>query len=167
MNEREPEVDECPCCRWMKEELGVLDMEPAEYLAGRGTMLPDPATVADEQIHFVLWTAIEAMSGIRIFLECTDHLSDRELYERLYRSLHSPLFFSPDDPWSSAHIDYSGGGGEDFETFLRYYADDAVRESWKREFPDDAMPPHETPPYDRDALLPQPYANGFAKEEES
>jgi hypothetical protein len=39
---------------------------------------------------------------------------------------------------------------------LRYYADDEVRKDWAKDFPDSELPPHETPPYDRDRLLPRP-----------
>ena len=152
------EREECPCCRWMQEEFGVLDMEPFVYLAANGVSLPDPATVPDEEIHDVLWRTIQALAAIRIFLECTDHMSDRELYEKLWHeALREQTWFSPTDQNSASHFDFSGCSGEDLERYLRYYADERQREDWLRDFPDEPMPPHEDPPHQRDSLLPRPY----------
>ena len=42
------------------------------------------------------------------------------------------------------------------ETYLKYYADESAREQWATDFPDDPLPAHEDPPYDRDQGLPKP-----------
>src|SRR5215212_9964916 len=49
----------------------------------------------------------------------------------------------------------SGGGEEDTRLYMKYYADEEARRHWLADFPDDGMPPHEEPPYDRDRHLPQ------------
>jgi hypothetical protein len=48
---------------------------------------------------------------------------------------------------------------------MKYYADEGTRRGWLADFPDDEMPPHEEPPYDRDRFLPR--ANGIAEPDES
>ena len=52
-------------------------------------------------------------------------------------------------------VDIIGSGSaEDTALFLRYYATDEDRELWKRELPDEDIPPREGLPFDRDRLLP-------------
>ena len=41
------------------------------------------------------------------------------------------------------------------ELYLRFYADEEWRNQWSEDFPEDVIPPHEDPPYERDHLLPQ------------
>ena len=53
------------------------------------------------------------------------------------------------------HIDVIGGGSEeDIEIGLRYYDTEEQRGHWAKDFPDDVIPPHEAPPFDRDRHLP-------------
>ncbi|MEI7869901.1 MAG: hypothetical protein WCI11_18595 [Candidatus Methylumidiphilus sp.] len=61
----------------------------------------------------------------------------------------------PIDGDSAWHVDLVGSGSEeDIERYLRYYADEKTRQDWAKDFPDDVVPEHETPPYDRDRHLP-------------
>jgi hypothetical protein len=39
--------------------------------------------------------------------------------------------------------------------YHKFYASEESRQRWLRDFPDEPMPPHEDPPYDRDGNLPQ------------
>lgn len=150
------EDDDCPVCRMMEEELGLIDGVPFDALTRGGIALPHPDTLNDAEIAQKVWEVIEGLAAMRIFLHQTDHLSDRELYAALWRDiLRDSIWYSPDDPFSATHIDLLGGGSdEDHETWLRYYADDAEREQWKRELADEVIPPHVDPPYRRDAMLP-------------
>lgn len=149
--------EECPCCRWMEEEFGMVDEEPLVLLQQRGFNPADPATLNDDDLPAALALLIEKLASIRVFLECTDHLSDRELYEKLFHeTLHEAIFCSPDNEAGASHIDYSGSCGEDLDRYLRYYADETSRELWAKDFPEDPMPPHEEPPFSRDATLPRP-----------
>ena len=50
------------------------------------------------------------MARLGRYLSSTDHLSDRELYERLWTDiLREPTSVCPDDPSMSCHIDLLGG----------------------------------------------------------
>ncbi|MEP6635922.1 MAG: hypothetical protein ABJB97_04290, partial [Acidobacteriota bacterium] len=87
----------------------------------------------------------------------TNHLADRKLYERLYNeALREEATLFPESPSFAFMIDLTGSGSdEDTQLFLKYYANDAYRERWSRDWPDDPMPKHEDAPFDRDARLPR------------
>lgn len=130
-----------------------------EQLTDAGLELPEPERMDDEQLTAKLWETIGALARIRVFLSQTDHLSDRELYARLYHHvLRDEVPLPPDDDHGASHVDILGGWSEeDTQLFLKYYADDEWRQDWAVRFPDIVMPPHEDPPYDRDRHLPIPY----------
>jgi hypothetical protein len=93
-----------------------------------------------------------------VFVEQTDHLSDRELYTHLWTdSLREETKAMPLAPNSAYHIQLLGSySEEDMQLYLKYYADEAWRRQWHKDWPNDPIPPHEDPPYDRDRLLPKP-----------
>jgi len=96
-----------------------------------------------------------------VFLERTDHLSDRELYTWLWGTALREEFEGFGLPPGNWHVDVLGGGSEeDLILDMRYYADDTERALWAAEFPDFPMPPREPPPHNRDPFLPQPYPLG-------
>lgn len=142
----------------------VIDFENAplmtdfQRLTEAGLELLDPDAVNDEQVTAKLWEVIHGLARIRVFLTDTDHLSDRELYEVLWRRVlreENPVL--ADDRDSAWHVDLLGGGDEtDTHLYLKYYADQRHRQQWLADFPDYLMPAHEDPPFDRDCLLPQP-----------
>jgi len=56
---------------------------------------------------------------------------------------------------SSYQIDLTSRGSEkDIGHYLRYYADEDTRRDWIKDWPNDVMPAHEVPPFDRDRHLP-------------
>lgn len=68
----------------------------------------------------------------------------------------------PLDESSAWHIDLTGSGSEeDTYLYLKYYADEEARQRWAADFPDDEMPEHAEPLFDRDRYLPQ--VNGVAQ----
>lgn len=102
-----------------------------------------------------LWKLIARLAEMNIVLENTNHLDDDALLEFLLSFLDEPIAF-PDLPGLVMHIDVIGGGSqEDIDLYLRYYASDADREEWRREFPNHQMPPRRVPPFDRDRFLPK------------
>jgi hypothetical protein len=129
-----------------------------KQLEKSGVSLPAPETLNDQELTAKLWEVINKLADLRVFLGDTDHLSDRELYTELWGDLlreeTKDVLLDED---SACHIDMLGSGSEEHtRLYLKYYADEAWRSHWREDFPDDPVPDHEDPPYDRDRLLPQP-----------
>jgi hypothetical protein len=150
----------------------VVDYEKAPWttnfkqLEEAGIDLPAPETLNDEQLTKTLWEVIHALALLRVFLEETDHLSDRELYTELWSDmLREEVKAMPPDPDGAYHLSPLGGcSDEDIQLQMKHYADEEWRQQFQKEFPDFVMPEHEDPPYDRDRLLPQPDYDGPRRE---
>ena len=129
-----------------------------DKLIQRGLQLPEPGVLDDVALTAKLWEVINALAMLRTFLERTDHLSDRELYEFLWnRGLRGETPIEPLDVTEAFHLDVLGGcSDEDLRLNLKYYADEDERRDWAKDWPDDPMPDHEDLPFDRDRHLPQP-----------
>jgi hypothetical protein len=142
----------------------VVDYENAPWttnfqqLENAGVSLPPPDSLDDEELTAKLWEVIRKLPLFSVFIEDTDHLSDRELYTRLWTDfLREETKAFPLLAGSACHIQMLGSGSEeDNLLYLTYYADDAWRRRWQKQFPSDLIPRHEDPPYDRDRLLPKP-----------
>lgn len=141
----------------------VLEYEKApdtthfEQLLQAGFNFSPAEEMDDKAMKKKLWELIQKLAQMRVFLHSTDHLSDRELYVKLYTEVlleeTKDLFL---DPGSAFHIDLAGSGGEeDIQIYLKYYADKDTRERWQNDFPNDPIPNHEALPYDRDRFLPE------------
>jgi hypothetical protein len=138
------------------ETAGTTDL--LKELKAVGLDVPDPDSLSDEALHAALWTTIEALGKMHVYLDETDHLSDRELYTLLWGQLlpEEMPALDPDED-SAWHIDILGGcSEEDIALRLKYYADEETRQLWRSDFPDYDLPDHVDPPYDRDRSLP-PY----------
>ncbi len=129
-----------------------------QQLENAGVSLPSPDSLNDEQVTAKLWEVIQKLALLQVFIEQTDHLSDRELYGHLWTdSLREETKSMPIAANAACHIQLLGSGSEeDNLLLLKYYADEAWRRQWHEDFPSDPMPEHEDPPYDRDRLLPKP-----------
>jgi flagellar biosynthesis GTPase FlhF len=129
-----------------------------KQLEESGMQLPAPETLDDEQLTSKLGELIQRLALLRIFLDETDHLSDRELYTELWSDmLREEVKAAPLDEYSACHMSPLGGcSEEDIQLQMKYYADEEWRRHWQEDFPDFPMPDHEDPPYDRDRFLPQP-----------
>ncbi len=136
----------------------------AELLGKDGVKLPPPDDLDDESVGKALWMLIGALARRRVYLHSTDHLSDRELYTRLYReALHEAVKDFPCSPNAFRGIDFAGSGSEeDITIWMTYYADDDTRASWLKDFPTYPMPPRKPRPFDRDRHLPQPEIPHFS-----
>jgi hypothetical protein len=141
----------------------VVDIETcgtatcAARLTARGIALPDPETMTDEELRAKLWDVLRGLAALGMYLDFTDHLSDRALYTLLARDLLINEA-APSSRLGSTFIDL-GDSGEDTDdglTYLKYYADEQFRQDWQAEFPDAALPEHVEPPYDRDQHMPVP-----------
>jgi hypothetical protein len=142
----------------------VVDYEEAPWtthfqqLENAGVSFPPPESLNDEELTAKLWELIQKLALLHVFIEQTDHLSDRELYTYLWSdALREETKAMPLVAGSAYHIQLlSSGSEEDNQLYLKYYADEDWRRQWHKEWPKDPIPPHEDPPYDRDRLLPKP-----------
>jgi hypothetical protein len=157
-------LDDCPADMEESFWKHVVDYEEAPWttnfqqLETAGVSLPSPDSLNDHDLTAKLWEVIQKLALLRVFIEQTDHLSDRGLYTHLWTdSLREETKMLPADANSAWHIQMLGGcSEEDNRMYLQYYADDDFRKQWHKDFPDDPIPAHEDPPYDRDRLLPKP-----------
>jgi hypothetical protein len=141
----------------------VLLFESAELgtnfaqLEEAGMQLPPADSLTDTQLHAKLWEVIQGLAKLQVFLSRTDHLSDRELYIHLWGNvLREETEMMAPDPRSAYHVDILGGcSDEDLQTSLKYYDDEAERDYWHDQFPNDPIPDHEDLPYCRDRDLPK------------
>jgi len=141
----------------------VLEYETAEpislfrMLENSGLELPSPESLAHVDVTTKLTETIERMASLGAYLLHTNHLSDLALYEYLYNDgLREEAVLFPENPGYAYMIDLTGSGSEeDNHVYLQYYADEQQRQQWALDWPDDTMPEHEDPPFDRDRHLPQ------------
>lgn len=109
-------------------------------------------------LHENLWLLIYALASLRVFIEETDHLSEQELYHVLLHRLLS--LENPRLPASSSwNTRFSVCELCDAQQpipihYLRFYADEEMREEIARQYPGTALPKKESLPFDRDAYLP-------------
>ena len=142
----------------------IVDYEEAPWtthfqqLENAGVSLPAPDSLKDEELTAKLWEVIQKLALLHVFIEQTDHLSDREVYTYLLNDcLQEETKAMPMAANSAYHIQLlSSGSDEDNFLYLKYYADEDWRRQWHKEWPKDLMPDHEDPTYDRDRLLPKP-----------
>jgi hypothetical protein len=128
-----------------------------QQLENAGVSLPAPESLNDEQLTAKLWEVIQKLALLHVYIEQTDHLSDRELYTHLWndslREETKALSLVSNGAW---HIQLLGSGSEeDNQLYMKYYADEDYRRQWHKDFPKDPIPPRQDPPYDRDRLLPR------------
>jgi hypothetical protein len=141
----------------------VLEYESAEpisllrLLENSGLEVPPPDRLDDESLALKLKEIVARMASLGAYLLHTDHLSDRALYEYLYHDgLREEAVLFPENPSYAYMIDLTGSGSdEDNQIYLKYYAGEQYRRQWASDWPDDSIPDHENPPFDRDRFLPQ------------
>ena len=128
-----------------------------DALEQAGKTFPPPEELDDAELTEQLWQLIHALALLRVYLHCTDHLNDRQLYEQLWHDcLREETVLFPENPDYGCHLDLIGSGSEeDTMLYLQYYADDEWRQQWIEEFPDSQIPERVEPPFDRDRHLPQ------------
>jgi len=129
-----------------------------QQLENAGVSLPAPDSLTGAELTAKLWEVIQKLAMLHVFVEQTDHLSDRELYTHLWTdSLREETKALPLAANCMCHIQLLGGcSEEDMQLYLKYYADDDFRRQWQKDWPRDPIPKHKDPPYDRDRLLPKP-----------
>ena len=86
----------------------------------------------EDALHKVLWETIYRLFEKRIVLEFTDHLSDRELYQLIFRDILPSEEKKIADIDSYLHWDCADASRNP-EIYLRYYASDQERLEWEEE----------------------------------
>lgn len=133
---------------------------PFDLLVEGGQDLPDADGLSDEALHEKLWEVLKSLAQYGVFLERTNHMSDRELYVHLWEDcLREPMALpmNEDGPLGNWIIDLIGGGcPEAIRLDLKYYANEGQRREWSRRFPGEDVPDRQKLPYDRDRCLPRP-----------
>ncbi len=141
----------------------VCAFENAEYdtnfnrLVERGVEMVPPAELDDTNLAAKLREVLCGLAAIRCFLHDTDHLSDRELYTWLWTDglrEETPDLSRLGGAWRTSPI--GSCTDQDIATFLKYYASKKERRRWKKDFPNDVLPPRCSLPYDRHRTLPRP-----------
>ncbi len=158
------DLDDCPAETEEAFWKYVVDYEEAPWttnfqqLENAGVSLPPPDSLKDEELKAKLWEVIQKLALLHVYIEQTDHLSDRELYTHLWTDvLREETKALPMAENFACHLQLlSSGSEEDNQLYLKYYADEDWRRQWHEDFPSDPIPPHEDLPYDRDRLLPKP-----------
>jgi len=128
-----------------------------DELNRRGLKFPGPDELTDEDLPCALWRLLRRLAELHVFLYSTNHLSDRDLYERLwYRELPMETVMPCLDEDEALHLDLIMPGSEDeVVAYLKYYADDEDRARWKEDYPGMPMPERAAFPFDRDRFMPQ------------
>ncbi len=132
----------------------------AKMLLTDGVELPAPDSLtSDADLHAALWNVIHGLAHRRVFIFYTNHLSDRDLYTKLWREhLNQKTIDMSWDEDASCYVDLlDGQNAEDARLWLKYYADEEERLWWRESMQDDgqSLPAAETPPYERDRILPK------------
>ncbi|HWF89182.1 MAG TPA: hypothetical protein VN659_10115 [Pyrinomonadaceae bacterium] len=141
----------------------VIEYETAEQISllrlleNSGLQVPPPESLDDDTLKIKLKEIIDRMASVGSYVLHTNHLSDRDLYDYLYHeALREETVLFPENPSYAYMIDLTGSGSEeDNQTYLKYYADEEYRRQWAHDWPNEPMPEHEEPPFDRDRFLPQ------------
>ncbi len=124
-------------------------------LLNRGITFPPPPTVHEAELVTQLWRLIHALAELDVYLQSTNHLSDRELYEKLWADVLGSLVDADMGPETAWYFDMCGHSNlEERDTYLRYYANDTVRASYVEEYPGLTLPERVTTHHDRDTQLP-------------
>lgn len=153
------------------EHVLAVEEEPnttcSKLLIEQGIALPPPEELNDDKLHEKLWEVIRGLAEVNTYIESTDHLSDRELYVRLWmETLNEPTWDMRGQGNAGCHIQMTmGASGEEADDWLVYYASEEDRERLLEEFPDHPVPPHKELPCDRDQHLPRQELPGTDEEE--
>ena len=91
-------------------------------------VLPRPATLDDDQLSELLDATVERLFAVRVVLEMTEHLSDRELFTLIYRDILPACEKKVDLPGN--YLCWRCLDEADSETWLKFYATEAERLQW-------------------------------------
>ncbi len=124
---------------------------PWEALQRRGWTPTDPATIWDNELAGAIQRLVLDLSWLHVYFTETEHLTDRDLYARLYEfARYSDRTLEPGSSEGGivvSLLDGAGGGVPDI--FFRYYASPELRTAYQRLHPEEVLPELEPAPYPR------------------
>ncbi|MDA1275106.1 MAG: hypothetical protein O2960_13825 [Verrucomicrobia bacterium] len=130
---------------------------PIDQLNRSGVSLLPPDELTDETLTARLWELLHTLACGGFYVMHTNHFSDRELYTELWqKGIRDEALLPGKTKTGAWYHDFIGGGGEeDIQLNLRYYAPEEERSEHSRDWPDISLPSKETAPYNRDWRLPR------------
>ena len=91
-------------------------------------VLTRPSSQDDDVLQTLLYDTIQRLFSVRVVLEMTDHLSDRELYTLIYRDILPACEKKVDLPGN--YLCWRCLDESDHEAWLKYYASETERLQW-------------------------------------
>ncbi len=91
--------------------------------------LPRPDSLDDVDLSRLLYDAVDRLYSVRVVLDMTGHLSDRELYTLIYRDILPACEKKVDLPGN--YLCWRCVDESDNDTWLTYYASEAERQQWQ------------------------------------
>lgn len=108
--------------------------------------LPAPSQLDDDVLRTLLYDTIDRLFSVRIVLEMTDHLSDRELYKLIYRDILPACEKKVNLPGN--YLCWRCLDESDTEKWLRFYATETERLQYVQQLME-PIPEAEELPYQR------------------
>ncbi len=108
--------------------------------------LPAPHQLDEDLLRNLLDDTIDRLFSVRVVLEMTDHLSDRELYTLIYRDILPACEKKIDLPGN--YLCWRCLDEADTENWLRFYATETERLQYVQQYMQ-PVPEPEDPPYPR------------------
>lgn len=105
--------------------------------------LPMPSTLDEDVLRELLVDTIDRLFSVRIVLEMTEHLSDRELYSLIVRDILPACEKKVDLPGN--YLCWRCLDESDDETWLAYYATESERLQWLESHEGPLPEPEELP----------------------
>jgi hypothetical protein len=127
-----------------------------EWLARHGLVFAPPEELRGRALTVELWRMIAALAVACVFLYHTNHLSEAELYARLWHEVldgSAPDFARTTD--DARHWDFADAGSNGEDVWLTFYATEKEKSEWLGDIPGTVLPRHRMPPYLRDHRLPK------------
>jgi hypothetical protein len=101
---------------------------PISHWSSPELELPSPGSLDDDVLSEILIDTIERLYSVRVVLEMTEHLSDRELYTLLCRDILPACEKKVDLPGN--YLCWRCLEETDVDTWLTYYATELERQQW-------------------------------------
>jgi len=128
---------------------------PLETFSREGFSPLPPEEITDAAMPAYLWELLHELACRGFIVQRSGHLDDRELYSILWRKGIREHAILPGKSRTGAWYYDCAEGDEQVDAWLRYHAGEEARHRHASDYPDEPLPPRETPPYPRDWRLPK------------